>query len=461
MNAIKRLILIGCLILPGFTSAQQPNVLIIVSDDQGWNDVGFNGGTDIPTPHLDALAADGVVFGQGYASHPYCSPSRAGLLSGRYQQRFGHENNIPYESATDDDGLPLSELMLSEYLVEKGYSTAAIGKWHLGDHEKFWPINRGFEHWFGFFGGGLNYWGDTGNKPENHGVLRDGQIVPKEQLSYLTDDFTQEAARYIDQFSNDQRPFFMYLAYNAPHAPIQAPSKYLDKVNHIEDGDRAAYAAMVTGMDEGIGRVIQKLKDTGQYENTLIFFYSDNGGHLHGASNAPFRGHKGMLFEGGIRVPFLVTWPAGIQGGQHYDHPISALDIFPTVLAAADISSPSKPLDGVNLLPFLTGQEQKPQRMLYWRYSDGAGYAVRDGNYKLVYSGYKEDYFLFDLEEDPYEQQDIKAIFPEKTQLLKDSYANWNEGTVPAMWQDPHAENVLKEEAQRQRIIDKAKSGER
>ncbi|GGZ24633.1 N-acetylgalactosamine-6-sulfatase [Echinicola pacifica] len=441
--------------------AQQPNVLIIVSDDQGWGDVGFNGSTDIPTPNLDALAADGVVFSQGYASHPYCSPSRAGLLSGRYQQRFGHENNIPYDRVTEDDGLPLSELLLSEHLVSQGYHTAAIGKWHLGDHEKFWPINRGFEEWFGFYGGGMSYWGDTGNKSADHGVLRNGEIVPLGELSYLTDDFTTAAIEYIDDFAQEEEPFFMYLAYNAPHAPIQAPQKYLDQVSHIEDGERAAYAAMVVGMDDGIGRVIQKLKDTGEYANTLIFFYSDNGAHIHGASSAPFRGHKGMMFEGGIRVPFLFTWPEGIAGNQVYDHPISALDIFPTVIEAAGIKSPDKKLDGVNILPYMRGIAEKPHRVLYWRYSDGAGYAVRDGNYKMVYSGYKEEYFLFDMEEDPFEHTDLKTLFPEKLHSLQQLYSAWNENTVPAKWYDPHAENVLKEEAERQNYINKAKGGER
>ncbi|GAB3658859.1 hypothetical protein GCM10028791_32070 [Echinicola sediminis] len=445
----------------GQAEKKAPNVLIILSDDQGWGDVGFNGGTDIPTPHLDQLAKEGIVFSQGYASHPYCSPSRAGLLSGRYQQRFGHENNIPYQNVTENDGLPLGELLISEYLSSNGYHTAAIGKWHLGDHNKFWPNQRGFKDWFGFYGGGLDYWGNTGNKSKEEGVRRNGKLVAKEELTYLTDDFTNAALDYIDEYALTDQPFFMYLAYNAPHAPIQAPSKYLEKVAYIEDGDRAAYAAMVVGMDEGIGRVIQKLKDTGEYENTLIVFYSDNGAHLHGASSGPFRGHKGMLFEGGIRVPFLISWPKGFSGGKKYDHPISALDIFPTVVAAAGLPEPSKELDGLNLLPYLRNIGDNPKRMLYWRYSDGAGYAVRDGDYKMVYSGYKEDFFLFDIAKDPYEQENLASDFPEKLEAMKNRYRSWNQGTVPAAWQDPHAENVLKEEAARQKIIDHAKSGER
>lgn len=441
----------------------RPNILIIVSDDQGWGDVGFNGGTDIPTPHLDGLAAQGVSFDAGYASHPYCSPSRAGLLSGRYQQHFGHECNIPYKTAGSEDGLPLDELLLSELLQKKGYQTCAVGKWHLGDEQKFWPPNRGFDDWYGFYGGGFNYWGDLGNKKEIQGVLRDGIPVGQDSLTYLTDDFSREAVRYIDNYAQSEDPFFMYLAYNAPHAPIQATEEYIDQVAHIEDGERAAYAAMVVGMDQGIGRVIQKLKDTGEYENTLIIFYSDNGAHIHGASSAPFRGHKGMLFEGGIRVPFLISWPKVLQGGKRFAQPISALDVFPTVLAAADIRTPkSKSLDGVDLLPYLGGQEKEaPHDALFWRYSGGAGYALRQGDYKLVMSAYKNETLLFDLSTDPYEQKDLSTRQPDKVKELMALYETWDQQNVAPKWDDPHAANVSKEEAQRQRILDRASAGEK
>lgn len=440
-------------------SQSKPNVIIIVSDDQGWNDVGFNGGKDIPTPHLDALAGDGVVFDAGYASHPYCSPSRAGLLAGRYQQKFGHENNTPYNQADENAGLPLNEMMLSEVLKENGYATCAIGKWHLGDHEKFWPTQRGFDEWFGFYGGGMSFWGDTGKKPAKSGVLRNGEIVPQSDLTYLTDDFTHEAVKFIQK--QEQDPFFLYLAYNAPHAPIHATAEYLAKTAHIEDGVRSAYGAMVVGMDAGIGKVIQTLKDQGLYENTLIFFYSDNGGHLHGASSYPFRGHKGMLFEGGIRVPFLFTYAGKIKHPHHYPHAVSALDIFPTVLAAANIA-PTKTLDGVNLLPFLSGNTAaRPHQTLYWRYSDGAGYAVRKGDYKLIYSGYKEKLLLFDLATDPYEQEDLADQRADIVQELSVVYQDWNKKLIPAKWYDPHPENILKEEQKRQAVLEKARAGEK
>lgn len=455
------LIFFACTCHTGLATAP-PNVLVILSDDQGWGDVGFNGCTDIPTPHLDALAADGVRCSQGYASHPYCSPSRAGLLAGRHQQRFGHENNTPYLNPTDQDGLPLDEEILSETLSKAGYQTAMVGKWHLGDHPTFWPNQRGFDDWFGFHGGGNDYWGNLNNKPATAGVLLNGKPIGRESLTYLTDDFSEAAVDYINRYTRNENPFFMYLAYNAPHAPIQSPKKYLAEVEHIEDGNRAAYAAMVVGMDQGIGRVVAALKAAGVYDNTLIVFYSDNGGHIHSASSAPFRGHKGMLFEGGIRVPFSITWPQVIPAGQTYDKPITALDIFPTVLAATEATAPKKELDGVNLLPYLQGKsDAAPHETLYWRYSDGAGYAVRHGDEKLVYSAYKRKHLLFDLAGDPYEHDDLAESQPERVKALITRYEAWNENNIPGLWQDPHIENVRKEEAKRQHVVDRASQGER
>lgn len=467
MKTIKIFLIItlACIVfLPITTLAKKnrPNVIIIISDDQGWGDVGFNGCTDIPTPNLDQLAKEGISFHAGYASHPYCSPSRAGLLSGRYQQRFGHENNTPYSQEDPNAGLPVDELLISELLKENGYNTCAIGKWHLGDNKQFWPINQGFDDWFGFYGGGMSYWGDTGNKTKMHGILRNGVPVPQDEISYLTDDFTREAVNYIDEYSKEEEPFFMYLAYNAPHMPMHATREYLNLVDHIEFGERLGYAAMVAGMDVGIGKVIEKLKKTGEYENTLIFFYSDNGGHSHGANSFPFRGHKGMLFEGGIRVPFLVSWPLGIGAKDRYVEPVSALDIYPTILAAVGIRyRGDEKLDGKNLLPYLKGKSDSPHKILFWRYSDGAGYAVRKGRYKMLLSGYKGEFFLFDIENDPYEHENLAMKMPEKLEELKADYAEWTLGTVPAKWQDPHAENCKREEAKRQEYIDKACRGEK
>lgn len=441
---------------------QRPNVLLIVADDLGFGDVGFNGCREIPTPHLDALADDGIIFDAGYASHSYCSPSRAGLLTGRYQQRFGHECNPGAFGEDDVAGLPLDETLVSDVLVGDGYRTGAIGKWHLGDAPQFWPTKRGFEEWFGFSGGGMSYWGDVGKK--KNGVLRNGEPVPRSELTYLTDDFSAEAVRFIQQKGTD--PFFLYLAYNAPHAPDQVTKEHLKKTEHIEYGGRAVYGAMVAAMDEGIGRVVAELKRQQLYENTLIIFFSDNGGRAEHAVNFPYRGHKGMLFEGGIRVPFTITWPARLVGDRHYPHPVSALDVVPTILDAGGVAVPEDlPIDGVSLLPYLSGDDETPpHETLFWRYAAGDdkyGYAVRHGNDKLVYSLYKQKTMLFDMSDDPWERNDLASQHPEKVQQLATLYQRWNDGLSAPKWLDPHGPNIRKEEARRNASVKAASRGER
>lgn len=442
----------------------QPNVIIILADDLGWGDVGFNGSTDIPTPNLDAMAGDGVVFSAGYCTHSYCGPSRSGLLAGRYQQRFGCENNLGRDFEGEVKGLPLDETLISEVLQENGYQTCAIGKWHLGNTEDYWPNNRGFDDWFGFAGGSRNFWGRSQGKDITswQEIKRDGEKVPFEELSYLTDDFTDAAVEYIDQYTKEDKPFFMYLAYNAPHAPIQATREYLDQTEHIEDGKRAAYGAMVVGMDVGIGKVVDKLKATGEYDNTLIFFYSDNGGHGMGSSQAPFRGRKGMLFEGGLRVPFCMSWPQSIKSGISYEQPIIAYDIFATVLSASDIKyKEADKLVGVDLLPFVTGSDNDtPHSELFWRYSDGQGYAVRKGDYKLVQEAVRDQLFLFDIKNDPTEHYNIAMEMPEKVKELQADYAQWNKDNVENHWPDAHIPNVLKTKKAREQIINSACGGE-
>ncbi|WP_299547383.1 sulfatase-like hydrolase/transferase [Seonamhaeicola sp.] len=444
--------------------SEKPNVIIILADDLGWGDVGFNGCTDIPTPHLDNLANDGVSFVAGYATHSYCGPSRSGLLTGRYQQRFGCENNIGKDFEGPVMGLPLDQPMISEVLKGNGYQTCAIGKWHLGHTPEYWPNNRGYDDWFGFSGGSRNYWGKSWEKNFTtwHQIMRDGKPEPLENLSHLTDDFSREAVNYIDAYSKSDKPFFMYLAYNAPHAPIQATQAHLDLVDHIEQGDRAAYAAMVAGMDVGIGQVIKKLKETGEYDNTLIFFYSDNGGHGKGSSQDPYRGQKGLLFEGGIRVPFLMSWPAGFKGGSRYEEPIIAYDIFTTVLQAANINyKKADALDGANLLPYVKGEKNgAPHKELFWRYSDGAGYCVRKGDYKLVKEEVRGEKFLFNLKNDPYEQDNLLKAMPEKVAELQADYEAWNTDNVENLWPDPHLPNILKMKKAREAFVDKASAGE-
>ena len=448
-------------------AAARPNVVLIVADDLGYSDVGFNGCLEIPTPNLDALAESGIVFSSGYASHPYCSPSRAGLLTGRYQQRFGHECNPEPDTTWNGDdtpGLPLSESTLADTLREAGYVTGAIGKWHLGDAEPFLPTRRGFSEWFGFSGGGLSYWGDVGKKDPLLGVHRGDEPVARESLSYLTDDFSTEAVKFIQR--HQEEPFFLYLAYNAPHAPDQAPHHHLEKTKHIEYGGRAVYGAMVAGMDEGIGRVMNQLTESGIVDNTLVIFYSDNGGRTAHAVNLPYRGHKGMLFEGGIRVPFLMSWPSHLPNGRRESAPITALDIYPTVLAAAGLTdTTSVDLDGIDLLPALTDEEESlPQRSLFWRYAmgdDTYGYAVRDGDMKLVDSRFKDRQLLFDLSSDPWEQHDLADSQPETVQRLAKLIKDWDRENMEPRWTDPHGVNVRKEEGQRESAIKSASRGER
>ncbi|MEC8190690.1 MAG: sulfatase-like hydrolase/transferase, partial [Verrucomicrobiota bacterium] len=266
--------------------SQRPNLIIILTDDQGYNDVGFNGCTDIPTPHLDKLAANGVVFTNGYVSYPVCGPSRAGLLTGRYQDRFGFTTNPSIDPNNPISGLPLEEETIAQVLAKVGYKSAIVGKWHMGTHPNFHPHNRGFDHFYGFLAGGLSYFPELMTLNDlsevtrkwqwyNMKVERDGKKI--EIDDYLTDALTEAATDFIDRQSSKENPFFLYLAYNAPHAPLQATEKYLSRFNHIENKRRRTYAAMVSAVDDGVGRVMKTLADHNIEENTIVVFLSDNG----------------------------------------------------------------------------------------------------------------------------------------------------------------------------------------
>ena len=433
---------------------KKPNIIIILTDDQGFSDVGFNGSKDILTPNIDAIAKEGIVFSNGYVSHPYCSPSRAGLMTGRYQQRFGHEHNVPFRPEDPTMGTPLEEVFLAEKLKQAGYGTCAIGKWHLGDHENFLPNNRGFDHWFGFSGGHMNFWGIPYTPNKTMHIQRNGKNIPKNELTYLIDDFTDEAIWYIE--ANSEQPFFMYLSYNAPHSPDHATEKYLAKTAHIEYGTRSVYGAMIAGVDAGVGRIDSLLRAKNIRENTMIVFLSDNGGRLDAANNMPFRGHKGMLFEGGIRVPFAISWPAALPKKTTYDNSVSSLDLFPTCMEAAGLHvKKSDQLDGIDLLPYLTGENtNSPHDNLYWRVANGEEFAIRKGNYKLIKSAYKKKTMLFDLEKDKMEIYDISAQHPEIVKSMTLEYKDWNRQLKPPLWTDLHIENVAKEE---KKVQDKRK----
>lgn len=381
--------------------ARPPNLIVILTDDQGYQDVGFNGCPDIPTPNIDRIPANGVKFTNGYVSYAVCGPSRAGLMTGRYQDRFGFGRNPLFAPNDPNQGLPLSEETMASALGRAGYRSIAIGKWHLGAHESQRPLNRGFSEFFGFLTGGHRYFPEEWTLDDISGVdsqfaayrtrlLRNDERI--NETEYLTDALSREAVRFIEE--NADTSFFVYLAYNAPHAPLQATEKYLSRFEHIEDKKRRTYAAMVSSVDDGVGRVLDKLEELEIADNTIVVFLSDNGGPYksNGSVNEPLREGKGSLYEGGIRVPFAMQWPAGVQAGQVYDNPVISLDIFATISALAGVE-PSKPLDGVNLIPYLTGEmEGAPHDHLFWRKFDSGAYAVRSGDLKWVSAdGQKEE----------------------------------------------------------------------
>lgn len=441
---MRFLSLLALLLLPAFAFAAKPNVLLIVADDLGYSDVGFQGSTEIPTPHLDKLAKQSLRCTNGYVSHPFCSPTRAGTMTGRYQQRFGHENNPAWLPEDTVAGLPLTETTYPELMKKAGYTTGAVGKWHLGAHPQFHPNKRGFDEYFGALGGGHQYFpGDKGSAEYTIPLNRSGKDEP--QTKYLTEEFGDEAAAFIAQHAGETKPWMLYLAFNAPHTPLQAPQAWLDKFSRIADKNRRIYAAMVASMDEAIGGVLAKLDETNQRENTLIFFVSDNGGpHLSVrgltdfADNAPLRGAKGAVYEGGVRVPFLVSWPTKIKPGV-YEQPVIALDFLPTSLAAADAAdlTPDN-LDGVNLLPFLSGEKATaPHETLFWRtQGPGGNNAVRRGHLKLVRLG-KGEPQLYDLAANIGESNDIAKEKPEVVAELVAAIAEWEKGTIAPIFQSP------------------------
>jgi arylsulfatase A-like enzyme len=414
--------------------ADRPNVLLIVADDLGYGELGCQGNPQIPTPHIDALVRGGVRFTNGYVSGPYCSPTRAGLLTGRYQQRFGHEFNPgPANAAQPNFGLSLAEKTLAERLKAADYATGMFGKWHLGFRPEYTPTRRGFDTFYGFLAGAHTYinTGAAGPNP----ILRDTE--PVRSVTYTTDDFAHEAASFIRQ--HRERSWFVYLPFNAVHAPLQANAKYLSRFNHIPEAKRRTFAAMLSAMDDAVGTVMQAVRENGLDERTLVVFVSDNGGPTAQttSSNGPLRGFKAQTWEGGIRVPFAMRWPGHIPAGKTYDRPVIQLDVVPTVLAAASIPVGDGPaLDGVNLLPFLEGESPgDPHAALFWRF--GRQRAVRAGDWKLTDPGDGAGARLFNLADDIGELRSLAANSAEKLQELEAAYAKWNTANIPPRWSGP------------------------
>ncbi len=390
-------------------NVKQPNFIVILTDDQGYADVGFNGSKDIRTPNIDRIANEGTKFTNGYVSYAVCGPSRAGLLTGRYQGRFGFGRNPVIDPTDTKAGMPLEEQMISEVLKPVGYTSSIIGKWHMGLHPKFHPNKRGFDHFYGFLNGGHDYLPkllihkDFNSMPKggrHYATKLNHNYDVIEIDEYLTDELSNEAVNFIER--KQDKPFFLYLAYNAPHGPMQATQEYLDRNTHIKNKKRRTYAAMITAVDDGVGRVLDKLKELSIDENTMVFFLSDNGGsRKHPSSNAPLRGNKGDYFEGGIHVPFAVRWPNHVPAGQKYENPVSSLDILGTFAALTNAPiAKERPLDGVNLMPFLTGKDVGlPHDVLFWRNFDQGTLATRRGDSKAIHSEKVGDH-LYDLAND-------------------------------------------------------------
>ncbi len=416
-----------------FGQAQRrPNLVVFLADDLGYADLGCQGCRDIPTPHCDALAADGVRCTDGHATHPVCSPSRAGLLSGRYQHRFGFEHNSgPERYAADNFGLPTTVPTLAERLKAAGYATGMVGKWHVGFKPGLRPHERGFDEHFGFLSGARTY---LPGKPDVDPLVRNGEPVTDEQ-EYLTDAFAREACGFIDRGKG--RPFFLYVAFNAVHAPLEATRAYEDRVKDITDPKRRTYGGMLVAMDDAVGRVMAKLDEHHLTQNTLVVFYSDNGGPTPQTTsrNDPLRGTKGQMFEGGHRVPFILQWPGKLTAGQVYAPMLMGFDVHATALAAAGVSAPEdQPLDGVDLRPHLTGETAAaPHETLFWRAA--RQHAARVGPWKLVNTGREPQPMLFNLAEDLSEQRDLAAAQPAKLAELQDAYRAWSAQMMPAQWQ--------------------------
>lgn len=438
---MKRTSLVLALCLPagwagiGF-AASKPNIIVFLADDLGYADVGFNGCKDIPTPHIDSIANKGARFTDGYANHPICSPSRAGLLSGRYQHRFGFENNSgPEEYAAANFGVPRDVPTLAERLSAAGYAACMVGKWHVGFKAGLRPHERGFDTFYGFLSGARSFY-PVGPR-QNNQLYRNGEPY-NDETEYLTDAFARDSVQFIERVrKNDgaDKPFFLYFSFNAVHLPLEATKKYESRFPNITDPGRKTYAGMLSALDDAIGRVMYKLRELGEEENTLVFFYSDNGGPTHETTsrNDPLRGFKAQMFEGGIRIPFAIQWPGEIPSGMTYRKPVMGFDVHATALAAAGVDVPAgEPVDGKDLLPFLTGADSgAPHDRLFWR--AGAQHAARVGDWKLVKTR-GQPAMLFNLANDIGEQTDLAKEKPARLKELQTAYAEWDATMEKPRW---------------------------
>ncbi len=463
--------------------SNQPNIILLLADDLGYHDISLNGSQFLQTKHIDAMAKEGVYCSKAYVSSPVCSPSRAGMMTGRYQQRFGFQNQlqprylanrleyfgfkafvnsypwdikwmnpVPNKQDIKEQGLPPTEITLAELLKKQGYATGMIGKWHLGSAPYSVPHKRGFDYHYGFYASHSLFapegtegvvdlhnekdWTDSyiweGQRNGNHAVVRNGEVI--EETAYLTNRFTEEAVQFIEQ--NKDNPFFLYVPFSSPHTPLQAPEEYYNKFAHIKDPVKRIYNAMIASLDDAIGVINNKVKELGLAENTLIIFLSDNGGaaYTHATDNKPLKGGKVTTFEGGLRVPFFMQWDKKLKADYQYDNVISSLDVFTTICAVANVELPKdRVYDGVNLLPYIQGEiEGKPHQELYWK--AGVTRTVLKDNYKLIFTENGTQQMLYNLEEDPYEKNDLAPQFPKQVAALKQAHFEWSKDFPKADW---------------------------
>ncbi|SDD18517.1 Arylsulfatase A [Algoriphagus faecimaris] len=420
------LFLISGFILSVFAQEQKPNIILILADDLGYADLSLTESNQIQTPNIDGIAHKGVQFTQGYVSAPVCSPSRAGLLTGKNQVTFGYDNNLAENQPGFDPafaGLPVEQKTIADRLKEAGYATGLVGKWHLGSQEQFHPLNRGFDEFWGYLGGGHHYF-----KSE---VAGKGYLAPlisnykePQAITYLTDDKGDECVDFIRRHRDEL--FFLFASFNAPHSPLQATEADLALFANIEDSDRRTYLAMVHRLDQNVGKILNALQSEGLEENTIVVFLSDNGGPVdsNASLNAPFNGQKGILLEGGLRVPFLMKWPAKIPANSQYDQAVTSLDLMPTFLKAAGIPVQNEQLDGENLLPYVLGDKSEaPHPSLKWRFTISAG--ILENNWKLIRLPDRLP-LLFDLSIDPSELENLSLKHPEITQNLLKKLGDWD-----------------------------------
>ncbi|TMM53419.1 sulfatase [Maribacter algarum] len=410
---------------------KQPNIILLFADDAGYADFGFQGSKEMITPNLDKLASQGVRFTQAYVTHPTCGPSRAGLITGKSQYRFGYEeNNVPTYmsevSAADgaEMGLPVEEVTMADYLKKQGYATAVYGKWHLGGADRFHPTKRGFDVFYGFRGGARSYFEYTEGPAEPLNKMERGFGNFEESKEYLTDAIANASLDFIERNTKANKPFFAFLSFNAVHTPMDALPEDLAKFPKLT-GKRKIVAAMGLALDRAVGKVLDKLKELGIADNTLVVFTNDNGGptDANASSNLPLSGIKATHLEGGLRVPFLMKWPGKLKPNTVYDFPISTFDLLPTFYSAAGGNNTElKDIDGVDLLPYINGvKTERPHQTLFWKRDARA--VIRKGDWKFIRFPDRPAE-LFYLPEDERELNNLADQEPERyLQMYKELFA--------------------------------------